>query len=185
MAIWLAAWLAGQLGWKPQRPTREPSGRRFDRQADGNLRCCERRRRRYHRDPAGEFLGRVSSADRGGHDHDPNKAGRPQRSRDISGSAALPALRPSSSRSDAIDSCPLPRLVDAPELDPARRVAAALESSRVDPPFRARSADRPLASGSRRNITRLTQASLARGPAPLIVTLLRFLVTMRMRMGMR
>ena len=33
------------------------------------------------------------------------------------------------------ESCRLPRLVDAPELDPARRIAAALESSRIDPPF--------------------------------------------------
>jgi hypothetical protein len=33
------------------------------------------------------------------------------------------------------DVCRLPRFVEAPELDPARRVAAALESARVDPPF--------------------------------------------------
>ncbi len=31
--------------------------------------------------------------------------------------------------------CRLPRLVEAPELDPARRIAAAMESSRIDPPF--------------------------------------------------
>ncbi len=35
----------------------------------------------------------------------------------------------------ATDVCCLPRIVDAPELDPARRVAAALESSCVDLPF--------------------------------------------------
>ena len=29
----------------------------------------------------------------------------------------------------------LPRVIDAPELDPARRIAAALECSRLDPPF--------------------------------------------------
>ncbi len=36
---------------------------------------------------------------------------------------------------DAPGSCFLPRVIDAPELDPARRIAAALESSRLDPPF--------------------------------------------------
>ena len=36
---------------------------------------------------------------------------------------------------EAIDTCSLPRMIDAPELDPARRIAAALESSRLDPPF--------------------------------------------------
>ena len=36
---------------------------------------------------------------------------------------------------EAPDSCFLPRVIEAPELDPARRIAAALESSRLDPPF--------------------------------------------------
>jgi hypothetical protein len=36
---------------------------------------------------------------------------------------------------DAPGYCSLPRIVLAPEIDPARRVAAALESSRNDPPF--------------------------------------------------
>jgi hypothetical protein len=36
---------------------------------------------------------------------------------------------------DSPSHCSLPRIVLAPELDPARRVAAALESSRNDPPF--------------------------------------------------
>ncbi len=36
---------------------------------------------------------------------------------------------------EALDTCSLPRVIDAPELDPARRIAAALESSRLDPPF--------------------------------------------------
>jgi hypothetical protein len=35
----------------------------------------------------------------------------------------------------AANSCCLPRVIEAPELDPARRIAAALESSRLDPPF--------------------------------------------------
>jgi len=36
---------------------------------------------------------------------------------------------------EATDVCCLPRVVEAPELDLARRVAATLESSRVDLPF--------------------------------------------------
>ena len=36
---------------------------------------------------------------------------------------------------DTPNACHLPRMVSVPELDPAQRVAAALESSRVDPPF--------------------------------------------------
>ena len=36
---------------------------------------------------------------------------------------------------DSTAYCTLPRTVLAPELDPARRVSAALESSRNDPPF--------------------------------------------------
>ncbi|MGO9471755.1 MAG: hypothetical protein ACLQVF_47340 [Isosphaeraceae bacterium] len=33
------------------------------------------------------------------------------------------------------NACHLPRIVSVPELGPAGRVAAALESSRIDPPF--------------------------------------------------
>jgi hypothetical protein len=36
---------------------------------------------------------------------------------------------------DSARSCSLPRVVHAPTFDAARRVAAALESSREDPPF--------------------------------------------------
>ena len=43
-----------------------------------------------------------------------------------------PAVRVEAS---TCDSCRLPRLVEAPELDPAQRIAAALESARLDPPF--------------------------------------------------
>jgi hypothetical protein len=36
----------------------------------------------------------------------------------------------------ATDRCALPRVVHAPEWDAARRLAAALESARDDPPYR-------------------------------------------------
>ncbi len=45
--------------------------------------------------------------------------------------AGAPTRRRSSSRPMPPDSCVLPRVIDAPELDPARRIAAALESSRA------------------------------------------------------
>jgi hypothetical protein len=50
---------------------------------------------------------------------------------------ARPAIDATAVRIEAAsgDLCRLPRLVEAPELDAARRVAAALESSRNDPPF--------------------------------------------------
>ena len=38
-------------------------------------------------------------------------------------------------RGQGCRACFLPRVVESPELDPARRIAAALESSRLDPPF--------------------------------------------------
>ena len=47
-----------------------------------------------------------------------------------------PARRRSWSRPRRTNSCRLPRGIDAPELDAARRVATALESSRTDIPFR-------------------------------------------------
>jgi hypothetical protein len=38
-------------------------------------------------------------------------------------------------KAESPESCRLPRLVNVPELDPACRICAALESSRIDPPF--------------------------------------------------
>ena len=75
-------------------------------------------RRRDHQDPAAT-------------------RGRQELRRDASGSSGPgPARRLSSSRPTDPDSCRLPRGIDAPELDAARRVATALESSRIDIPFR-------------------------------------------------
>ena len=70
-----------------------------------------------------------------------------------SASAGRPTRRPIFVEAEAIDTCRCRALIDAPELDPARRIAAALESARVDPPFQKALPDRTLASG-RRGITR-------------------------------
>ncbi len=50
---------------------------------------------------------------------------------------ARPSIDATAVRVDAAsgDLCRLPGFIEAPELDPAHRVAAALESSRLDPPF--------------------------------------------------
>ena len=55
--------------------------------------------------------------------------------RDVSTRSPGARLDGRPSRFETTDSCRLPRLVEAPELDAAHRVGAALESSRVDPPF--------------------------------------------------
>jgi glucose-6-phosphate dehydrogenase assembly protein OpcA len=130
LAIWLAAWLAGQLGWKPQgRPAR--SGRDggsvvraefvgasgtvaieiVTRQLPANLPVSPR------------LFSVLLSA------HSPAGVTTFRLSRPEPGS---PAVRIEVGSSD---SCRLPRLVEAPDLDPARRIAAALESSRTDIPF--------------------------------------------------
>jgi hypothetical protein len=135
LAIWLVAWLAGQLGWKPTGPCPKPvaanSGSTWQASMLGT---------------AGEVS--VSIATRS------IPAGLPSlprlmgltitmRGSEIGGSGvervqlerAAPELPAITVRAETRDSCRLRRLVDVPELDPACRVAAALESSRVDPPF--------------------------------------------------
>ncbi|MFI5454673.1 MAG: glucose-6-phosphate dehydrogenase assembly protein OpcA [Isosphaerales bacterium] len=134
LAIWLAAWLAGQLGWQPQGQPREKAA-----DADGVLQV-------RFLGPGGEvalsivtrpspgglpastqlmgvtIIGRGSEA--GGEAVETYRLSRP-----APGSAAVLI------EAEAAGMCRLPRVVEAPELDLARRVAATLESSRVDLPF--------------------------------------------------
>jgi hypothetical protein len=135
LAIWLVAWLAGQLGWKPPA---EP----MDRPASDSAGVLQA----TLRGPMGDVA--VSIATK------PIPAGRALSARlmgltiTVRGSAhdsdgaetfRLSRLEPDSPailvKAETHDTCRLPRWVDVPELDPACRVAAALESSRVDPPF--------------------------------------------------
>jgi glucose-6-phosphate dehydrogenase assembly protein OpcA len=132
IAVWLAAWLAGQLGWKPQgRPGLETSPAETAMQA--------------------EFLGahgtvtvRISTRpDHSAAIAEPRVMGVTITAKGPDGRGAelfslvRPAVDSTAVRVDAEsgDMCRLPRLVEAPELDPARRIAAAVESSRLDPPF--------------------------------------------------
>jgi glucose-6-phosphate dehydrogenase assembly protein OpcA len=131
LAIWLAAWLAGQLGWKPQgQPKNEAtasSGSAFTAEfqaanravavtiATGPIPAGL---------PAAPRLIGVTITARGPEGVETFRLGRPS-----------PESRAVRIEVEAVDSCGLPSIVEAPELDLARRIAAALESSRLDAPF--------------------------------------------------
>jgi glucose-6-phosphate dehydrogenase assembly protein OpcA len=130
LAVWLAAWLAGQLGWKPQgQPVRstfiaESNVRASFLAASGTV-TIEIVTRPVP--PGFTPVPRVialSIAAKGAQGAEAFHLARP--------APDSPAIRVESATSDV---CRLPRLVEAPELDPAHRIAAALESSRTDPPF--------------------------------------------------
>jgi glucose-6-phosphate dehydrogenase assembly protein OpcA len=130
LAIWLAAWLAGQLGWKPRgRPNLQTT-------AAGSAFTAEFQ-------AASRVVAVTISTG-------PIPAGLPAAPRLIGvtitatspvGVATFRLTRPTLESGavrvevEAAGSCSLPSIVEAPELDPARRIAAALESSRLDAPF--------------------------------------------------
>jgi glucose-6-phosphate dehydrogenase assembly protein OpcA len=130
LAIWLAAWLAGQLGWKPQgRPVNEAT-------SSGSL------FRAAFLSPLGTLSVELATQAL-----PPNMPATPSpravtiTARGPEGVETFRLSRPSPDSEDvriearAPDYCRLPGMVRAAELDPARRVAAALESSRFDRPF--------------------------------------------------
>jgi glucose-6-phosphate dehydrogenase assembly protein OpcA len=132
IAIWLAAWLAGQLGWKPQgRP-------RLDSSLSESTLHAE------FLGPRGTIAVRITNRP----DHSAATSGPSimgvtitAKGTDGTGTERFSLVRPTPGATavqvdvEAVDLCRLPRLVEAPELDPAHRIAAALESSRIDPPF--------------------------------------------------
>jgi glucose-6-phosphate dehydrogenase assembly protein OpcA len=130
LAIWLAAWLAGQLGWKPQgKPLTEARGGESVLRADfagkGGTVALEIVTRPL---PAGlPALPQLASVTLAARTQEGVETFRLSRSEP--GAAAVVI------EGGSTDSCRLPRRVEAPDLDPARRIAAALESSRTDPPF--------------------------------------------------
>jgi glucose-6-phosphate dehydrogenase assembly protein OpcA len=132
IAVWLAAWLAGQLGWKPQgRPGSNTSSSETVLHAE-------------FLGPQGAITVRITTTpDPANSTPEPRVMGVTITTKGREGhgaeqlSLARPTIDSTAVRVDAKSGelCRLPRLVEAPELDPAHRVAAALESSRVDPPF--------------------------------------------------
>jgi glucose-6-phosphate dehydrogenase assembly protein OpcA len=137
-AIWLVSWLAGQLGWKPQ-------GRPEHRLADASSYTLTAR-----------FLGTlgdvpiriVTRAIPSGCPDEPQIAAvtikiQPKAG-DKSSGETFRLVRPwpgspavlVEAQTEADGPARLPRGVDAPEIDAARRVATALEASTIDIPFR-------------------------------------------------
>jgi glucose-6-phosphate dehydrogenase assembly protein OpcA len=125
LAVWLAAWLAGQLGWKPHgHPTREPG--RLTATFDGS-----------HRPIGLEILSEVDPA------LDVARLSAVTlTTRGSDGASETFRIQRPSPGADEVrievesaTTCRLPRSVHVPILDPPRRVSAALESSRRDPPF--------------------------------------------------
>ena len=136
LAIWLVAWLAGQLGWKPPKPPGVPAGRRFVVHPDRQLPGRARRDIGAHRDacrtwraapPAPQLAAvTIKTRPRTG---ESSSAEIDRLVRPWPGSPAVLV------ETETPASCRLPRAIDAPELDAAHRIAAALESSRIDIPF--------------------------------------------------
>lgn len=121
VALWLAAWLAGRLGWEPGRRTSRGAlltsatfshGRgtvdvSFTVRPDASLSLPHLTSVMLDAGAAGTY--RVS---------------RPGLSADVQAEAHVPAH------------APLPRSMHVPEWDAERRLAGALESARDDPPYR-------------------------------------------------
>jgi glucose-6-phosphate dehydrogenase assembly protein OpcA len=130
IACWLAAWLAGQLGWEPQgapvNAASESQGVLSARLkgAAGEIAVTITTRLLPASLPAIPRVMGVTITTK-----TPNG---PETFRLSRSAPESPAVRVDAG---AFASCCLPRVIDAPELDPARRIAAALESSRLDPPF--------------------------------------------------
>ncbi|MFO0892165.1 MAG: glucose-6-phosphate dehydrogenase assembly protein OpcA [Isosphaeraceae bacterium] len=130
MAVWLTAWLAGQLGWKRQGQPVKVSGesgssfRAAFLGPMGTLAVEIVTRAVPESLPGGPCLLGVTLTARGPEGVETFCVNRPApESPDVRIQARAP------------DYCRLPSMVRAPELDHARRVAAALEASRVDRPF--------------------------------------------------
>lgn len=130
VAVWLAAWMAGQLGWKPQ-------GKPVNKAASGGSTF-----QAAFLGPLGtlgvEIVTQPAPANLPAN---PAVAAVAITARGPAGVETFDLRRPSPEspdvqiRAKAPDYCRLPRMVHAPELDSARRVAAALDASRFDRPF--------------------------------------------------
>ncbi|MDG3006967.1 glucose-6-phosphate dehydrogenase assembly protein OpcA [Paludisphaera mucosa] len=130
LALWLAAWLAAQLGWTPEgTPEVAPDGDGSTFRATFNA-------------PAGPLFLEVHTgpltADL---TPTPRLLGVALSARGESGPESFRLERTSPGSPDVrihVDApgyCRIPNIVHADALDPAHRVAAALELSRFDPPF--------------------------------------------------
>jgi glucose-6-phosphate dehydrogenase assembly protein OpcA len=128
MALWLVSWMAGQLQWRPQgRPVRSGAELRATFKGQTGPVTVVILTKAVPELPFAELCGMTLTTRAGA---SANDAGSTFKLRRVS--SRSPEVRV---EIDAAGYCTLPRTVLVPEIDPARRVAAALESSRNDPPF--------------------------------------------------
>ncbi len=125
LPVWLAAWLAGQLGWEGLRRSSPDPGRIEAAFRSGDQEVAVTIRAEV--DPSATRVSLRSATIKLAEGDGPS-----------SFRLARPEGRPDDLRVDICSdrTCALPRVVHVPELDAPRRIAAALESSRDDPPFR-------------------------------------------------
>lgn len=122
VAVWLAAWLAGQLGWTlPGDPDTSRNPLRADFEGPGGAVAVEIVTK------AGAVPAIVGVTIRTETEEDGVETFRLTRLASGSNDVRIEV--------DSANFCSLPRVVVAPELSPWRRVAGALESSRIDPPY--------------------------------------------------
>jgi glucose-6-phosphate dehydrogenase assembly protein OpcA len=129
LAIWLSAWLAGQLGWTPKgHPANQArssgSVHQAEFEAPSGTARVEIETRPTTNARAAPCLLAANITTRGADGIETCSLARP--------SPDSPDVRISV---EAMNYCGMPSIVRAPELEPARRVAAAFEASRTDPPF--------------------------------------------------
>jgi glucose-6-phosphate dehydrogenase assembly protein OpcA len=130
LAVWLASWLAGQLGWKAVgAPVQRASAAESVLNAEfaGPAGPITLGLRTRALPPGQSGLARLSSVNLVARAPDGLNTFRVSRPDPDSSEVVIDVGGP--------NLCRLPRRVEAPDLDPARRIAAALESSRNDPPF--------------------------------------------------
>jgi glucose-6-phosphate dehydrogenase assembly protein OpcA len=130
LALWLAAWLAGQLRWKPEgNPVNQKSGTgsvlRAEFQGAHEKVTVEIVTHDLPPNlPLAPFLVGVTISGHGPEGTESFRLSRPG-----------PGSQVVRVESNAPGYCRLPSMVRATELDPAHRIAAAVESSRIDRPF--------------------------------------------------
>jgi glucose-6-phosphate dehydrogenase assembly protein OpcA len=124
VAAWLVAWLAGQLGWKPNK-RREPTPGQLEATFQSSTGEVKIAIKVVGTDPSAvtQILA-VNLATKGVDGPNTYHLTRPDRE--------SPRVRVNTSSPNV---CALPRIVLSGEMEPADRVTAALESGRLDPPF--------------------------------------------------
>ena len=126
VAAWLAAWLAGQLGWEPLKRSDNGSGHleASFQSPSGPVNVVIKTNGGVEGSAARVLGVTLTTRERSG--DKPNAYHLARHDRESA------RVRVTTSSAHA---CALPRLVLSPEMEPADRVTAALESGRLDPPF--------------------------------------------------